>query len=177
VEIAIQRMAIVCFLIIGLSHIVQARAWAEFFIYLRGKGLIGVFIVAFIHLPMGVLIRRLPQCLERYPGHPDRHRLGMGHQGLPLFRLSEGGQHRPVARLARPVLRIHDPRFHLHVPGRPPRLLAVYPLARSGESRECPILFQRECGKDAGCSVRPGTSVAVALSPKRRFRACQSSPD
>jgi hypothetical protein len=55
-EIAIQRLAMICFLIIGLSHVLQARAWAEFFIYLRGKGVTGTFIVAFIHLPMGVLV-------------------------------------------------------------------------------------------------------------------------
>jgi hypothetical protein len=55
-ELAIQKLAIICFLVIGLSHIFQPRAWAEFFIRLREKGESGVFITAFIHLPMGALI-------------------------------------------------------------------------------------------------------------------------
>jgi hypothetical protein len=55
-ELAIQKIAIICYLIIGLSHIFQPRAWAEFFIRLREKGESGAFITAFIHLPMGALI-------------------------------------------------------------------------------------------------------------------------
>jgi hypothetical protein len=55
-ELAIQKIAIISLIIIGLSHMLQARAWAEFFIYLRGKGETGVFITAFIHLPIGLLV-------------------------------------------------------------------------------------------------------------------------
>ncbi len=55
-EIAIEKLAVLCLFIFGLSHIVQPRAWAEFFIYLRQKGVIGVYITAFIHLPLGALI-------------------------------------------------------------------------------------------------------------------------
>jgi len=35
---------------------VQPRGWVDFFIYLRQKGVIGVFITAFIHLPFGVFV-------------------------------------------------------------------------------------------------------------------------
>ena len=55
-EIAIERLAVLCLLIFGLSHIVQPRAWAELFVHLRSKGVIGVFITAFIHLPLGALV-------------------------------------------------------------------------------------------------------------------------
>ncbi len=55
-ELAIQKLAVVSFFVIGLSHIFQPRVWAQFFIDLRSKGEVGSFINAFIHFPLGVLI-------------------------------------------------------------------------------------------------------------------------
>jgi uncharacterized protein YjeT (DUF2065 family) len=55
-ELAVQKLAIVNFFVIGLSHIIQPRAWAQFFIDIREKGATGSFIVAFIHFPLGALI-------------------------------------------------------------------------------------------------------------------------
>ena len=55
-ELAIQKIAIVSFFVIGLSHIIQSRTWAQFFIDIRNKGEMGSFINAFIHLPLGALI-------------------------------------------------------------------------------------------------------------------------
>lgn len=55
-EVAIQKLAIVSFFVIGCSHVFQPRVWAQFFIDLRSKGEIGSFINAFIHLPLGALI-------------------------------------------------------------------------------------------------------------------------
>lgn len=55
-EIAIEKFAIVSFLVIGVSHMAQPRAWAEFFIRVREKGTTGSFINAFIHFPLGALI-------------------------------------------------------------------------------------------------------------------------
>lgn len=55
-ELAIQKLAVVSFFVIGLSHIFQPRVWAQFFIDLRGKGEVGSFINAFIHFPLGALI-------------------------------------------------------------------------------------------------------------------------
>jgi hypothetical protein len=55
-ELAIQKLAIVSFFVIGLSHVFQHRVWAQFFIDLRSKGEIGSFINAFIHFPLGVLV-------------------------------------------------------------------------------------------------------------------------
>ena len=55
-EIAIQKLAVICLFVIGVSHIVQPRAWAEFFKGLREKGTTGSFINGWIHLPLGALI-------------------------------------------------------------------------------------------------------------------------
>jgi hypothetical protein len=55
-ELAVQKLAIVNFFVIGLSHIIQPRAWAQFFIDIREKGATGSFIIAFIHFPLGALI-------------------------------------------------------------------------------------------------------------------------
>jgi hypothetical protein len=55
-EIAVQKLAAICFFIVGLSHVFQSRAWAEFFTLLRAKGTSGNFVNAFLTLPMGALI-------------------------------------------------------------------------------------------------------------------------
>lgn len=55
-EIAVQRLAVICFFVIGLSHIAQPRAWAQFFIDLRSKGATGALINAYLHFPMGALV-------------------------------------------------------------------------------------------------------------------------
>lgn len=41
---------------IGLSHIVQPRAWAELFMQWRDKGLPGVFYTGLLHFSFGALI-------------------------------------------------------------------------------------------------------------------------
>ncbi len=55
-EDAIQKLAIIIFLLTGLSHIFQPRVWVKFFIGIREKGEIGAFINAFIHFPLGAII-------------------------------------------------------------------------------------------------------------------------
>ena len=55
-EASIQKLAIVAFFVIGLSHILQPLIWAQFFIAIRSKGEVGSFIIAFIHFPLGALI-------------------------------------------------------------------------------------------------------------------------
>lgn len=55
-EEAIQKLAVISFLLIGVSHIVQPRVWADFFIEIREKKEVGAFINAFIHFPLGALI-------------------------------------------------------------------------------------------------------------------------
>lgn len=55
-ETAIQLYAVVNFLVIGLSHILAPRAWADFFELLRQKGEPGIFVVAFLSLAFGSII-------------------------------------------------------------------------------------------------------------------------
>ena len=55
-ERAIEILAVIQLTIIGVSHIVHHRAWAEFFIWLRAKGDAGVFANGFLSLTAGSLI-------------------------------------------------------------------------------------------------------------------------
>ena len=55
-EEAVQKLAVVSFLIIGLSHIFQPLVWIKFFIAIRERGETGAFINGFIHFPLGALI-------------------------------------------------------------------------------------------------------------------------
>ena len=55
-ERAIELLACIQFLVIGLSHLVQAHVWVAFFIALREKGSVGVFINGFLSLWFGSLI-------------------------------------------------------------------------------------------------------------------------
>ena len=56
-ERSVEVLAIIWFGVFGLSHILQPKAWAEFFILLRGKGEAGAFVDGFLNLPMaGVII-------------------------------------------------------------------------------------------------------------------------
>ncbi len=55
-ERAVEIFAIIQFVVIGLSHIVQHRAWAEFFIRLRGLGFPGVFMNGFLGLSFGSIV-------------------------------------------------------------------------------------------------------------------------
>jgi hypothetical protein len=55
-ERSVEVLAIVFFGVIGLSHILQHKAWAEFFILLRGKGEAGAFVDGFLNLQVAGLI-------------------------------------------------------------------------------------------------------------------------
>ena len=66
-ELAIQKLAIISFFVIGLSHVFQPRVWAQFFIDIRSKGEIGSFINAFIHFPLGALIVAFHNVWEGIP--------------------------------------------------------------------------------------------------------------
>ena len=55
-ERSIEMFAGVQFLIIGLSHLLQPRAWVDFFVVLRERGLPGVFANAFLSLVFGSVI-------------------------------------------------------------------------------------------------------------------------
>jgi hypothetical protein len=55
-ELAVTKLAIICFFITGVSHIVQPRVWAQFFIDMHSKGEVGSFHNALLHFPLGALI-------------------------------------------------------------------------------------------------------------------------
>ena len=55
-ERSVEVLAIILFGVLGLSHILQPKAWVEFFILLRGKGEAGAFVDGFLNLPMGGII-------------------------------------------------------------------------------------------------------------------------
>lgn len=56
-ERSVEVFAIILFGVLGLSHILQPKAWAEFFILLRGKGEPGAFVDGLVNLPLaGVII-------------------------------------------------------------------------------------------------------------------------
>ena len=55
-EKSVEVLAIILFGVLGLSHILQPRAWAEFFILLRGRREAGVFVDGFLNLPLAAII-------------------------------------------------------------------------------------------------------------------------
>src|SRR5205085_8829016 len=55
-EISVQKLTAVFFLVTGLSHILAPRMWAQFFIRLREKGEVGSFLNGFLHFPLGAFI-------------------------------------------------------------------------------------------------------------------------
>jgi hypothetical protein len=55
-ETSVEKLTALCFLLIGLSHIVQPRAWVQFFIMLREKQEVGSFLNGFAHLSLGAFI-------------------------------------------------------------------------------------------------------------------------
>src|SRR3982751_2054314 len=55
-ERSVEIFATILFVVIGLSHILQPKAWAEFFILLRSKGAVGAFTDGFLNLLFGAII-------------------------------------------------------------------------------------------------------------------------
>lgn len=55
-ERAVQVYAIVNLVVIGLSHVLQPRAWVSFFVLLRERGAAGVFATAFMSLAFGSIV-------------------------------------------------------------------------------------------------------------------------
>lgn len=55
-ETAVEKLAAICILITGLSHVIQPRVWSEFFIMLREKGKVGSILAGLLHFPLGVII-------------------------------------------------------------------------------------------------------------------------
>jgi hypothetical protein len=56
VDRAIETLAAIHFLIVGLSHVVQRHAWVDFFTWLHQRGYPGVFVHGFLSLGFGSLV-------------------------------------------------------------------------------------------------------------------------
>jgi uncharacterized protein YjeT (DUF2065 family) len=55
-EESVEKLAIICFLLTGISHIFHPKIWVKFFVKLREMGDVGVFVNGFIHYPLGAII-------------------------------------------------------------------------------------------------------------------------
>src|SRR5215207_7974168 len=66
-ERALEVFVVIQLTVIGISHIVQHRAWAEFFIWLRSKGRAGAFANGFLSLQMGSMILAFHQVWSGLP--------------------------------------------------------------------------------------------------------------
>ena len=55
-ERSVEVFAIILIGVISVSHLVQPRAWVEYFILLRSKGEAGAFVDGFVHLPLAGFI-------------------------------------------------------------------------------------------------------------------------
>lgn len=66
-ERAIELLAAIQSLVIGLSHVAQPGAWVEFFVWLRSKGRAGVFASGFLSLWFGSIIVAFHNVWEGLP--------------------------------------------------------------------------------------------------------------
>ena len=55
-ERSVEVLVIILFALIGLSHLLQPKAWVEWFILIRGKGEAGAFVDGFVNLPLAAFI-------------------------------------------------------------------------------------------------------------------------
>ena len=55
-ERAVEVFAVIQFVIVGLSHVLRPRDWADFFIWLRARGHGGVFVHGFLSLGFGSVV-------------------------------------------------------------------------------------------------------------------------
>lgn len=55
-ESAVEKLVAIGFLLVGISHMVQPRAWSEFFIRVRDKGAAGSIQLGLLNLPFALLI-------------------------------------------------------------------------------------------------------------------------
>jgi hypothetical protein len=84
-ETSIQIFVVLCLWIIGLSHIVQPRAWADFFVRIRQLGDTAGFIAGFIHLPVGLLVVAFHHRLSGIPAIVTVIGLGWTLKGTLYF--------------------------------------------------------------------------------------------
>jgi hypothetical protein len=84
-ERSVEVLAVILFGVIGLSHVLQPEAWADFFILLRGKGKAGVFVDGFLNLPLGAFIVAFHQAWSGIPAVLTLVGWGLLFKGLLRF--------------------------------------------------------------------------------------------
>ena len=55
-EVAVEKIVAIGFLVVGISHLLQPRAWSEFFIRIRERGAAGSLQLGLLNLPFALLI-------------------------------------------------------------------------------------------------------------------------
>ena len=55
-ERGVEVLMMIVTLVVGASHVLQPRAWVQFFVMLRAKGEAGAFIDGFLYLPFAAFI-------------------------------------------------------------------------------------------------------------------------
>jgi hypothetical protein len=66
-ERALEIFVVIHLGLMGLSYVLRHRAWAEFFIRLRGRGYAGVFVHGFLNLSFGAVIVALHRVWSGLP--------------------------------------------------------------------------------------------------------------
>ncbi|MDQ2975616.1 MAG: hypothetical protein M3R69_09435 [Acidobacteriota bacterium] len=66
-EASIEKLTAICLLVTGLSHIIQPRVWARFFIMLREKEEVGSILAGLLHFPLGILIVSFHNAWHGFP--------------------------------------------------------------------------------------------------------------
>jgi len=66
-ERGVEIFAVIHLGLMGVSHVVQHRAWAEFFILLREKGYAGVFVHGFLSLGFAAMILGFHRVWSGFP--------------------------------------------------------------------------------------------------------------
>ena len=88
-ETSIEKLVAICFLVIGLSHILQPRAWVKFFIMFREKGEVGSILNGLLHFPPGRSHCLVSQCMAWHSAGCDRHGMGSRDKESNLFNVSK----------------------------------------------------------------------------------------
>lgn len=55
-ETGIEKLVALCCFVIGLSHILQPRAWVTLFLRLRERGEVGSMYTGLLHFPLGAFV-------------------------------------------------------------------------------------------------------------------------
>ena len=119
-ERSVEVLAVILSGVMGLSHILQPKAWAEFFILLRGKGQAGAFVDGFLNLPVAGVIIGFHNVWSGIPAVLTPVGLVPPHQEPDSLLRTEGGVENDGARFRGAVLGVSGGGRRPRGPCRPP---------------------------------------------------------